>query len=610
MLTLLMLIVSSRISAECTVGDCTGTTPTCQYSWLLGKACSSCRSYACTSQYFVDPSTPYCNSDGSCGKGAPTPEPTTFAPTRTFSPTIPTSVALTPPYSGAGKNYGHLMYSFIYQQVEYLAVLDKSQSVTALDIYSISGTAITKVSYSSNLIDIRRNGGFVTGITSDGYYLLIASSYFGGGTYMYPISDLIATGVHSVAKGNQALRVGNTVAAVYLSNTGKGYVAIGDDNDHKVWVCSYTGQPMTTACSSASSDPFATGSSSSSNFGYIVAFVPATSNLLINDYYFNNGRGQILLYDVVTSTKIATLTAPTAVTYQHFGMFLAVTTKQIYAATDTDIYSFALDGSSTTPTSSLGIRLDKFLSASADGSKLVSASKYTTDSSWIVMPLDQNGVLTTSNTFSRDSAKSDTGDMASVSSNVLLEGATAFNNADGGVLVVGLSPTATPPVSPPTSSPVSGPCPSSPPTACPQGHFFNNVACSPCLAGTYSTAGGTCTQCQAGTFSGASASSCSQCDAGKFSSSGASNCLLCSAGTFSSSRSGSCTACSSGKSSAAGSSQCDDCPAGSSSITKGSATCTICPSGTFAEAGASSCTACSNGQYSSPGATTCVDCAS
>ena len=58
--------------------------------------------------------------------------------------------------------------------------------------------------------------------------------------------------------------------------------------------------------------------------------------------------------------------------------------------------------------------------------------------------------------------------------------------------------------------------------------FFNNAACTPCDAGTFSAEGDPqCTKCAAGNFSAAGASECASCSAGSSSGPGASECSSC-----------------------------------------------------------------------------------
>ena len=114
-----------------------------------------------------------------------------------------------------------------------------------------------------------------------------------------------------------------------------------------------------------------------------------------------------------------------------------------------------------------------------------------------------------------------------------------------------------------------------------------------CGAGTY-LSGNTCTNCSAGYYSGAGASSCSACPAGQYSSAGSSECSTCTAGYYcpgSSNR----TACPAGTYSSAGASSCTACAAGSYTSTTGNSTCTACQGSTTSGTGKTSCDAnCSN----------------
>ena len=117
--------------------------------------------------------------------------------------------------------------------------------------------------------------------------------------------------------------------------------------------------------------------------------------------------------------------------------------------------------------------------------------------------------------------------------------------------------------------------------SCNAGYFYDSSKSTP-----------TCTQCAAGTYSAAGATSCTNCDAGKYSAAGASSCTNCSAGTYSAAGASSCTNCDAGKYSAAGASSCTNCDAGKYSAA-GASSCTLCPGGTYSTAaGSSSCTAC------------------
>jgi hypothetical protein len=155
-------------------------------------------------------------------------------------------------------------------------------------------------------------------------------------------------------------------------------------------------------------------------------------------------------------------------------------------------------------------------------------------------------------------------------------------------------------------------------TPCDAGRYKNtiasDVACTRCVAGTYSTDTGatsesTCTDCPAGKYSSVIglASSCTDCIAGKYSSdtgaTSVSTCTTCSAGTYS----------------ALGAGVCTDCIAGTYSPDTGEvsvSTCTNCTAGTYSTisraTSESSCVPCNRGKYSTDvGATsesTCVTC--
>ena len=69
-----------------------------------------------------------------------------------------------------------------------------------------------------------------------------------------------------------------------------------------------------------------------------------------------------------------------------------------------------------------------------------------------------------------------------------------------------------------------------------------------CLAGTYSSSGGACIACPAGTFSAtAGATSCALCAAGTYAAAGSTGCTPCAAGSYSGNGAESCTACPAGQ---------------------------------------------------------------
>lgn len=114
-----------------------------------------------------------------------------------------------------------------------------------------------------------------------------------------------------------------------------------------------------------------------------------------------------------------------------------------------------------------------------------------------------------------------------------------------------------------------------------------------CTAGTY-LSGNTCTNCSAGYYSSAGASSCSPCEAGKYSAAGASTCSTCTAGYYCPGASNR-VACSAGYYSSAGASSCTACATGSYTSTTGNSTCTACQGSTTSGTGKTSCDAsCSN----------------
>lgn len=136
---------------------------------------------------------------------------------------------------------------------------------------------------------------------------------------------------------------------------------------------------------------------------------------------------------------------------------------------------------------------------------------------------------------------------------------------------------------------------------CPAGQFIDSDQCSPCAAGTFSSADAiSCSQCTANTFSGSGASSCTNCANGATSDpvswwyycdhldywplyvQGSSTCTQhCSAGQF---KDGD---------------HCSPCVAGTYSSAD-TLSCIQCPANTFSPAGVGSCTPCEAGKTSSP----------
>ena len=122
---------------------------------------------------------------------------------------------------------------------------------------------------------------------------------------------------------------------------------------------------------------------------------------------------------------------------------------------------------------------------------------------------------------------------------------------------------------------------------CPPGYYCGVGTINPsqlCPAGSYSTGGATsssCTPCVAGTFSTAvgatSAATCTPCAAGKYSSQGAASCTSCAVGTYSSSPgAGACTACpGSTFSTVVGSTSSADCNLQDVYANNGSVTCNM-----------------------------------
>lgn len=182
----------------------------------------------------------------------------------------------------------------------------------------------------------------------------------------------------------------------------------------------------------------------------------------------------------------------------------------------------------------------------------------------------------------------------------------------------------------------------------------NDVICTACSAGKYSTGSGltVCQDCSAGLYSNAASSTCIECVEGKYSAivrtatcsycllgqyssvKGATTCNNCTVGHYSGNIGASiCISCSTGKySSVIGASTCISCAAGKYSVTIGASldssctpcaagkysitvgaslasNCTSCTAGTYSLGGATDCTLCASGTYiSTPNATSCIQC--
>ncbi|KAK7254571.1 hypothetical protein SO694_00010053 [Aureococcus anophagefferens] len=101
--------------------------------------------------------------------------------------------------------------------------------------------------------------------------------------------------------------------------------------------------------------------------------------------------------------------------------------------------------------------------------------------------------------------------------------------------------------------------------------YYNNAACTPCDAGTFSAEGD---------------DECTKCASGKFSAERASECAICSAGSYSGP--GANVACDAGKYSGSGAKSCIDCEAGTYQDATGESSCKIAEAGSFVDvAGAS-----------------------
>ncbi|KAH8048336.1 hypothetical protein JL722_12569 [Aureococcus anophagefferens] len=158
--------------------------------------------------------------------------------------------------------------------------------------------------------------------------------------------------------------------------------------------------------------------------------------------------------------------------------------------------------------------------------------------------------------------------------------------------------------------------------------YYNNAACTPCDAGTFSAEGDDeCTKCASGKFSAERASECAICSAGSYSGPGANvcsscairtyqdetgspNCKLADAGFFVDSLGASeQTACDAGKYSGSAASECIACEAGTYQGATGEFSCALADAGFFVDSlGASKQVACDAGKYSGSGAKACIDC--
>ncbi|KAH8067289.1 calcium ion binding protein [Aureococcus anophagefferens] len=158
--------------------------------------------------------------------------------------------------------------------------------------------------------------------------------------------------------------------------------------------------------------------------------------------------------------------------------------------------------------------------------------------------------------------------------------------------------------------------------------YYNNAACTPCDAGTFSAEGDDeCTKCASGKFSAGRASECAICSAGSYSGPGANvcsscairtyqdetgspNCKLADAGFFVDSLGASeQTACDAGKYSGSAASECIACEAGTYQGATGEVSCALADAGFFVDSlGASKQVACDAGKYSGSGAKACIDC--
>ena len=144
---------------------------------------------------------------------------------------------------------------------------------------------------------------------------------------------------------------------------------------------------------------------------------------------------------------------------------------------------------------------------------------------------------------------------------------------------------------------------------------LTDTDCALCPTGTYSTALGrntSCDACRAGSFSLTGTTACLTCGNGTYSLDLAGACISCDLGWYAATNSSACTACPQntyldvyGRGSIL---DCQPCPEGTVSPKLGNSDpgCSACPPGTFQTSGA--CVSCVAGTYSRSGSIKCRDC--
>ncbi len=147
-------------------------------------------------------------------------------------------------------------------------------------------------------------------------------------------------------------------------------------------------------------------------------------------------------------------------------------------------------------------------------------------------------------------------------------------------------------------------------TTCAPGTYNATGTCTPCPAGTISTAMNATGCFSCGTLTPTNPPvACLTCSAGT-GTDGNGNCVPCQPGAYAAVGDGICTNCPLGKfSSDNSSSHCDDCPKGSYTHSQGLSTCADCAAGFYASTrGTITCSPCTTGTFSTPGSTVCLAC--
>jgi hypothetical protein len=158
---------------------------------------------------------------------------------------------------------------------------------------------------------------------------------------------------------------------------------------------------------------------------------------------------------------------------------------------------------------------------------------------------------------------------------------------------------------------MSGSCPQDCGICCGAGTYITGTTCTPCAAGTSSTAIGatSCPQCAANTFNAGGSDPCVSCANNTFSAAGSGVCMPCSCGQIRGSTDSACYACGAGLIPNTATSTCVACAPGTYTAASGASACQACAPGTYsATAGSTGCMACSSGTYAPAGAASCSSC--